>query len=83
MGDFYYHIDWENSKGEKEHDRIFLDFTEANWGQLRLKEKNLESAVRGIEVNDAWKNSIELHVWDRLLRRTYPGTKGPIRGDLG
>ena len=30
MGDFYYHIDWENSKGEKEHDRIFLDFTEAN-----------------------------------------------------
>src|SRR6218665_3810021 len=126
MEDFNYHIDWENSEGEKEHDRIFLDFIETSfmqqhvmeptrgknildlvitsdenmietlsvgehfntsdyqvvrWGLImeqtqevkayvkrpnflkadydlmrnRLKAKNLESAVRGMEVNDAWE----------------------------
>src|SRR6218665_833145 len=126
MGDFNYHIDWENSEGEKEPDIIFLDFIETNfmqqhvmeptrgknildlvitsdenmienvnvgehfntsdhqvvrWGlvmeqthevkayvkkpnffkadydlvRYRQREKNLESAVRGLEVNDAWK----------------------------
>src|SRR6218665_3602107 len=126
MGDFNYHVDWENSEGDKEPDRIFLDFIETNfmqqhvmeptrgknildlvitsdesmienvsvgehfntsdhqvvrWGLVmeqtqevkayvkrpnffkadydlvrnRLKEKNLESAVMGLEVNDAWK----------------------------
>src|SRR6218665_1581579 len=126
MGDFNYHVDWEHSEGEREQDRLFLDFIEASfmqqhameptrgdnildlvltsdenmienvsvgehfntsdhqvvrWGLVmeqtqevkayvkrpnffkadydlvrnRLKEKNLESAVRGLEVNDAWK----------------------------
>src|SRR6218665_1637188 len=126
MWDFNYHIDWENSEGERESDRIFLDFIETSfmrqhvmeptrgknvldfvitsdenmienasvgehfntsdcqvvrWGLVmeqthevkaylkrpnffkadydlvrnRLKETNLESAIRGLEVNDAWK----------------------------
>src|SRR6218665_1683552 len=33
MGDFNYHIDWENSEGEREPDRIFLDFIETSFMQ--------------------------------------------------
>src|SRR6218665_3513513 len=126
MGDFNYHVDWENSEGEREQARLFLDFIEASFMQQhvmeptrgdnildlvltsdenmienvsvgehfntsdhqvarlglimeqtqevktyvkrpnffkadydlvrnKLKEKNLESTVRGMEMNEAWK----------------------------
>src|SRR6218665_1068005 len=38
MGDFNYHVDWENSEGEKEHDRIFLDFIETSFMQQHVME---------------------------------------------
>src|SRR6218665_2410561 len=38
MWDFNYHIDWENSEGEKEPDRIFLDFIETNFMQQHVME---------------------------------------------
>src|SRR6218665_477551 len=38
MGDFNYHIDWENSEGEREQDRIFLDFIEASFMQQHVME---------------------------------------------
>jgi len=36
MGDLNYHIDWENSEGENEYDRIFLDFIEASFMQQHV-----------------------------------------------
>src|SRR6218665_854562 len=39
MGDFNYHIDWEYSEGEKEPDRIFLDFIETSFMQQHVTEK--------------------------------------------
>src|SRR6218665_1400464 len=38
MGDFNYHIDSENSEGEREPDRIFLDFIETSFMQQHVME---------------------------------------------
>src|SRR6218665_356173 len=38
MGDFNYHVDWENSEGEREQDRLFLDFIEASFMQQHVME---------------------------------------------
>src|SRR6218665_2570628 len=38
MGGFHYHVYWENSEGEKEHDRIFLDFIETSFMQQHVME---------------------------------------------
>src|SRR6218665_1619013 len=33
-----YHIDWENSEGEREQDRLFVDFIEASFTQQHVME---------------------------------------------
>src|SRR6218665_2538863 len=38
MGDFNYHVDWEHSEGEREQDRLFLDFIEASFMQQHVME---------------------------------------------
>ena len=44
----------------------------------RLKEKNLESAGRGVEVNDAWKKFNG--IMREIIEKNIPSH---IRGDLG
>ena len=55
LGDFNHHIDLESSAGEKEHDKILLDFIEACLMQYHLKEptrwKNILDLVITSDVN--------------------------------
>ena len=38
MRDFNYYVDWEHSEGEREQDRLFLDFIEASFMQQHVME---------------------------------------------
>src|SRR6218665_3378051 len=69
MGDFNYHIDWENSEGEKEPYRIFLGFIETSFMQQHVMEptrgKNMldlvitsdENMIENVSVGEHFNTS--------------------------
>src|SRR6218665_2722483 len=70
MGDFNYRIDWENAEGEKEPDRIFLDFIETSFMQQHVMEptrgKNILDLVITSDENMIENESISTLVIIRL-----------------
>ena len=50
MGDFNYHIDWENSEGEREQDRLFIDFIEASFMQQHAMEPTRGDNILDLEI---------------------------------
>src|ERR1700733_9798909 len=83
MGDFNYHINWERLEGEREKDRIFLDFVNANFMQQHVMEPTREQntldlvlttdehVVENGSVGEHFGNSDHQIVrWDLVMEQT-------------